>query len=263
MFSPVTSLRQTSITLRPDRAVTFFSDVHLGYGSRADDAERERLLVKFLLRAASDSDHIVIAGDLFDVWFDYRHVIPSHHVRTLAVLADVVRGGIGVTYLMGNHDFGHRSYFRDELGIFVDSGDVDLTINQRRIYVSHGDGKAQNDTGYLILRSLLRSRWAQTLYRWVHPSLGIALASSTSHGSRDYTGQKDYGPHDGLRDFAEQRLNEGYDYVVMGHRHRACEERIGSGTYVNLGHWLDNHPTFARYDDTTGLVLHRVNDYVG
>ncbi len=255
MFDPVVSLRTMHLDVPPGKAVIFLSDVHLGLGSREVDRRREDRLLRVLRDAATSASHLFIVGDLFDLWFDWKSVIPKGHVRTLAALDDLQAGGVQITYLMGNHDFGHNRYFRTELGIDVERGDLDVRIGSHRIYVSHGDGKAHKDTGYLILRSVLRSPLANWLYRAIHPDWGIGLASATSKGSRDHTSQKDYGPHDGLRDFATARIEEGYDLVVMGHRHRAAVEPYGAGTYVNLGHWLDERATYGVFLPDHGLRL--------
>lgn len=255
MLNPVVSVRSLRMDVPDGKVVTFLSDVHLGLGDRTTDRVRERLLVALLRKAATDSSHIIIVGDLFDLWFDYSSVIPRWHVRTLAALAECRDAGVLITYLIGNHDFGHHSFFRDELGIDIDGGDLDVVIGSTRLYVSHGDGKAHNDTGYLMLRALLRNRVAQWLYRWIHPDIGIGLAATTSRTSRDHTSAKDYGPHDGLRDFAAEMIARGYGYVVMGHRHRAAVETIGNGTYINLGHWLGERATYGVFDPRSGFAL--------
>ena len=260
MFSPVVSLRTLQIQIPEGKDVTFISDVHLGFGSRESDKRRERRLIALLGKVAQRTTHLIIVGDLFDFWFDYRRSIPKHHVRTLACLHNMVDAGIPITYLMGNHDFGHWRYFQEELGINVDKGDLDATIGSKRFYISHGDGKATNDGGYLFLRSILRNRAAQTFYRWLHPDLGIWLASGTSHGSREYTAAKDFGSDDGLKNFATAKINEGYDVVVMGHRHRSAYERIGNGLYVNLGDWIGNDPTYGVYTEADGMKLISVID---
>ena len=255
MFSPVVSLRSLTIDVPEGKDVVFISDVHLGYGSREDDLARETQLVTLLRSLPETCCHLFIVGDLFDYWFDYKTAIPRGHVRTLAALHDLQDSGLPITYLMGNHDFGHATYFRDELGIEIDRGDIEATINGVRFYINHGDGKAHNDTGYLVLRSVLRNGVAQWLYRILHPDIGIGAAARTSHGSRDYTGSRDYGEEDGLRDFAVDRLKQGYDIVVMGHRHRATNEEIGDGRYVNLGHWLGETPTYGRFNPKDGMRL--------
>lgn len=259
MLEPVVSHAPISVSLPAGSQVLFISDVHLGYGTREQDIERENRLLEVLQGAMQTCAHLFIVGDLFDLWFDYKRAIPRGHVRTLACLRAYRDAGIPVTYLMGNHDFGHHSFFRDELDIEVLGGDVIADIDGKRFYVAHGDGKAHNDTGYLILRSILRNSLAQWLYRLLHPNLGIGLASATSHGSREYTGQKDYGGSDGLRDFACARIDEGYDYVIMGHRHKAEEYHHNNGCYINLGHWLSRPCTYGMFDHEHGFILKSIS----
>ena len=255
MLSPVVSVTDIVLDVPQGKSVTFLSDVHLGYGARQDDRQREDRLLSVLRNVSQTSSHIVIVGDLFDYWFDYGTVVPSRFVRTLSLLHDLADAGIELIYLMGNHDFGHYRYFEEELKVPVILGDVSATIGSKRFYIAHGDGKAHNDAGYLVLRSVLRNRFAQWMYRKIHPDLGIALASRTSHGSRDLTGGRDYGTRDGLRDFAEARLADGYDIVVMGHRHVAEVTPIGNGLYVNLGHWLGGQAPYGVYSEERGFEV--------
>lgn len=222
----------------------FFSDVHLGLGSAASTRERERhVLGLFEEILANRAESLYIVGDLFDFWFDYRTVIPRGFVRTLGGIARLVDAGVAVHYVIGNHDFGHRDFFTGELGVVLHEADVETTIDGLRCYIAHGDGKAFNDTGYLILRKVLRARSSKLLFRMLHPDLGIGAAAYASRRSRDHTTQKHYsgeqpGEADGLRAFAERKIDEGYDLVVMGHNHRPAFIEHGSGRYVNLGTWL-------------------------
>lgn len=220
--------------------IYFVSDLHLGLGSRTEDKARERDFLRFLRAIRSDCETLFILGDLFDYWFEYNTVIPKFHIRTLAELALMRDEGISIYYIMGNHDFGHKNYFEEELDIPIYKNDLEITLHGKRFYLAHGDGKAYNDTGYLILRSILRNPFCQWLYKWIHPDIGIPLASSSSHASRDYTGEKNYGKRDGLRDFAEKRIEAGADFVLMGHRHKPHIEKMGAGFYVNLGDLLSN-----------------------
>jgi UDP-2,3-diacylglucosamine hydrolase len=120
-------------------------------------------------------------------------------------------------------------------------------INGKKFYISHGDGKAYNDLGYKILKKILRNKISQRLYYILHPDMGIGLASTSSKKSRNYTDNKDYSKKDGQRDFAISKINEGYDFVIMGHRHLFIEEQIGNGKYINLGEWL-TEPHYAVFD---------------
>jgi UDP-2,3-diacylglucosamine hydrolase len=233
----------------------FISDCHLGYGPdrEADRARERRLLVvleKIATEAQSGAAHgLFIVGDLFDSWFEYRQVIPKRHVRTIAMLAKI-REYIPIEYLMGNHDFGHKDYFEKELNIPVHGGDIEKVLNGKRFYIAHGDGKALNDTGYIILRSILRNKFLLWCYSWLHPDIGISVAERMSGGSRAYTDNRDaLQKQDGLRIYAEKKIGEGFDYVIMGHRHKAeIVDVDGKGTYINLGDWLKSY-TYGVFDE--------------
>jgi UDP-2,3-diacylglucosamine hydrolase len=227
--------------------IYFISDIHLGLYERSKDRERENLLLAFLDKIKHDCRSLIIVGDLFDYWFEYKYVVPKYFYRTLAKLHELRDSGIEIDYLMGNHDFGHLDFFKNELNIDIHFGDIEREFGSKRFYISHGDGKALNDTGYRILKNILRAKWANKLYRYIHPDLGIRIAAGSSQKSRNYTGKKYYGEQDGMELFAEKKIAEGFDYVIMGHRHKLLNKRIGTGYYINLGDWLVN-PHYGRFD---------------
>lgn len=233
----------------------FFSDVHLGLGEPGRSREREHLLVRFLdALVEAEAERVYIVGDLFDYWFDYRTALPRGFTRTLGALARLADSGAEVEYLIGNHDFGHRDYFESELGVHLHSGDVERTLHGRRCYIAHGDGKAFNDTGYLILRAVLRARISQILFRSLHPDIGIGVASWASRRSRAHTLAKYYGDEktgesDGLGAFARRKIEEeGCDLVIMGHSHTVRNTSFNGGSYINLGTWL-KEPTYLALDE--------------
>jgi UDP-2,3-diacylglucosamine hydrolase len=223
----------------------FISDVHLGFFDRERDRKREDLFLDFMDHVAREGDSLYLLGDIFDYWFEYKTVVPAYFYRTLAKLAELVKCGVRIVYVMGNHDFGHKDFFKNELGIDVIREDKEVEIDGVKIYLAHGDGKSHKDTGYLILKKILRSAWANKIFRWIHPDLGIGLASGSSQKSRQHTDSKDYGDSDGIKDFALSKIKEGYDYVLMGHRHKFEEITLEGGTYINLGEWISANPFYA------------------
>lgn len=237
--------------------VYFFSDAHLGLGSAVSNRERERMVLRFLTMIGNEgAESVYIVGDLFDYWFEYRSVIPRGFTRTIGALAALVDAGITVEYIVGNHDFGHHNFFEQEIGVHVHYDDIERIIAGRRCYISHGDGKAFNDTGYLLLKRVLRSRLSNALFRFIHPDIGIGTAAYASRRSRDHTAQKNYdgevpGESDGLYAFARKKiLEEKYQLVVMGHSHSPARVDLPGGTYVNLGTWL-NDRSYLVLDDAT------------
>lgn len=237
----------------------FFSDVHLGL----EDAEKEKLkekkLVEFLTLCRKDAKEIFIVGDLFDCWIEYRQVVPKGYYRLFTKFAELSEGGIKINYIAGNHDFWKGNFFRDEFGIEICHTHIEREIESKKFFIHHGDGFAHKDTGYRIIKGVLRNRISQKLYSMLHPDIGIRLAKGTSETSRAYTNEKDYSEKDGMREFAQSKIREGFDYVVMGHRHVPQLTSFEKGWYINLGDWID-YCSFGVFKDGE-FSLKRFYDY--
>jgi UDP-2,3-diacylglucosamine hydrolase len=216
------------------------SDAHLGFADR----EIERSLVRFLRTLQGRAGSLVINGDLFEFWFEWRRVMPRGTFRVLAAIADLHDAGVPVLMVAGNHDCWGGEILRDDVGIDfrVDPWQGDLAGWRTR--VEHGDGlRGREDRGYRALRHVLRNGLAIRLFRWVHPDFGSWLATRSSHASRTYTA-RDGGA--GLRESAGRRLGAGdLDLLIYGHSHVAELQRVGRAVYANAGSWLDQ-PTFLR-----------------
>jgi UDP-2,3-diacylglucosamine hydrolase len=234
--------------------IYFISDVHLGFRNREQEIEKENLLLKLLGRISKDCEQLFIVGDLFDFWFDYKTVIPKYYYRTLTALKTMTENGIPIEYIIGNHDFGHYDFFEKELDIRLFRNDIERTLKGKKFYLSHGDGKANNDAGYKFIKKIMRNSLSQSLYRKLHPDCGIRLASSSSKKSRDYTDKKNFGQSDGMNEFAVEKIEQGFDFVIMGHRHRVVQNQHKNGFYYNLGDWL-HEPTFGTFDGELFKIL--------
>lgn len=217
----------------------FISDVHLGLRSKEIEKQKEKLLVKFLQFAKDNCTELFILGDLFDYWFEYKYVYQKGFYRTLAALSELTEKGIKVHYIIGNHDFMHRDFFEKDVGVKLYENHVETELNGESFYLAHGDGLVKNDFGYLVLKKVMRNKFIQKLYSFIHPDIGVWLASSTSKSSRDYTTKKDYGKQDGLFEFAQQKIDEGFKFVMLGHLHKKCFNSYKNGYYINLGSWLE------------------------
>ncbi len=227
----------------------FIADVHLGIEDPAAERAKEARLVRLLDEASADAGRLFINGDLFDFWFEYRRAVPARGLRVLAALHRMASSGIEVHYLAGNHDFALGPYLSEEVGCILHDEAFDVEADGRRFFLHHGDGLAKKDTGYRILKKVVRSGWAQALWRLVHPDLGLWLARKVSGTSRNYTSGKDYGTTEYMDRRIEGWVAEGYDIVFLGHTHHPeVREMAGDALYVNLGTWLGGGAPYARYD---------------
>ena len=225
----------------------FISDVHLGELPPDQEAERVNRFLGFLEDLESKASRIFFVGDLFDFWFEYKYAIPKKNFSTLVQLARLRRKNIELFYLPGNHDFWLGKFFHRELGIQTYDNDWQGEINGKKFYLFHGDGVAKKDVGYRILRRFLRSPINLRLFRMIHPDLGIPFARFVSGSSRVYTNQIKLNDHDDYIEFARKKFDEGFDYVIMGHRHNPFTHQEGERKYINLGDWLENF-SYAVFD---------------
>lgn len=238
-------------------ATFFISDAHLGLGTPAQERAKEDRLLDFFSRAARTADALFILGDLFDFWFEYGTVVPKGFYRTLAALDGLTSSGVPVHYLAGNHDFWIGDFFSHELGMILHFEPFEHTLYGRRVFFHHGDGLAQKDLGYRLIKPVLRNRLAIAAYRWLHPDLGVRIARGSSKTSRQYTSSKDFGEEEAMLRHAEKKFAEGVDIVIMGHRHEPLLRKMEHGTYLNLGDWI-SHNTYGRMD-ASGIVLEHWN----
>ena len=245
--------------MKQKKTYFFISDIHLGLHDYSTEKDKEKLLVDFIKYATTSCDELYIVGDLFDYWFEYKRVIQKGFIRTLAVLAEFADSGKQIHYIIGNHDFLHRDFFEKDIGAKIYHDPVDIELNGKKFFMGHGDGLVKNDTGYKILKKILRNKTLQKFYSLIHPDIGIKLASHTSKTSRGYTSKKNYGTVDGLIETAKVKTSEGYDYVIFGHSHEKSLQKYGGGYYINLGSWLEQ-PCYGKYCDSFEIIDWKGNE---
>lgn len=234
--------------------IYFVSDIHLGFYNRYQDKIIENKFLNFLTEIEKDCTTLVLLGDIFDYWFEYKYTIPKYYYRTLAKLEHFVSKSINIIYLMGNHDFGHKTFFFEEMGIKIIKKDLNIELMEKKFFLSHGDDKLPKDYGYKILKKILTNKICQFLFSTFHPTLAIEIAKFCSKSSRKYSTDINLtnNEQDKLIPFAEKVINQDCDFVVIGHTHKALyidiqREDKSFGTYINLGSWL-KVPHYAKFD---------------
>jgi UDP-2,3-diacylglucosamine hydrolase len=226
----------------------FIADAHLGQGSAESNRARERDLLAFFDRVASEGAALYVNGDLFDFWFEYGHAIPKRFVRVLQALGELRRRGIPVTYVGGNHDFWIGNYLERELDVSFSDEALTLELQGRKIFLAHGDGLGPGDHGYKLLKRVLRNRLARGAFRWVHPDVGIPLASAVSRTSRHHAPCEAQSEAALVERLARPWLRQGYDAVIMGHFHLPLHHRGTDGEFLILGDWMERR-SYARLQD--------------
>ncbi len=224
------------------KSLFIFSDAHLG----ANDPEtenRKRAKIAELLALVKDRGYrLVILGDLFDFWFEYKNAIPKQQLQVVFKLANLVESGIPVDYITGNHDFWLGDFLTHEAGVTIHRDQWEITEQGKRLYFTHGDGLAPADWKYRILKRFLRNPVNIKLYQHLPADWGIPLARWVSGTSRKHTSKRtDLGLHDfhpAYETFARAKLQSGYDAVLIGHLHTPLIHHWPEGVYINTGEFI-------------------------
>ena len=244
------------MTLEKGKHIYFASDFHLGVPDYESSLLREKSIVRWLDAIAPTAQEIFLVGDLFDFWFEYKHVIPKGFVRLQGKIAELTDAGIPIHVFTGNHDMWIFDYLPRELGINLYRKPIERTWNDQRFFIGHGDGLGPGDQGYKFIKKVFENRICQWLFARIHPNFGLWLANYSSRSSRASTGHID--DHfkgrekEWLIQFCEVELQSNpINYFVFGHRHLPIEYPLNDGAmYFNLGDWI-NHTTFLQFNGTS------------
>ncbi|HMI45703.1 MAG TPA: metallophosphoesterase, partial [Gemmatimonadaceae bacterium] len=111
------------------------SDAHLGVAS----PQIERSFVSFLRGLSGDAKSLIINGDLFDFWFEWKTVIPRRSFRALAALAELSDEGVEILWVAGNHDCWGGDILREDVGVSYNVGPWEGSIAGWKSRIEHGD----------------------------------------------------------------------------------------------------------------------------
>lgn len=243
----------------------FLSDLHLGAPDATSSQEREQKLVAWLRSIEPQAERIYFLGDIFDFWFEYKTVIPKGFLPLQAQLLALKEAGVELAFFVGNHDLWMRDYFEQSLDIPVYHSSQRFTWGGKEFFLAHGDGLGPGDKGYKRLKKIFTNPFFQWLFRWIHPDVGIGLASWLSRRSRAAQMQKEERflgkDKEWLLLYAERKLEQlpEIDYFLFGHRHLPLDYLLSNGRsrYINLGEWL-SACSYAVFDGEE-LELNYVN----
>jgi UDP-2,3-diacylglucosamine hydrolase len=245
-------LRILRLPYNPPMKVFLFSDSHFGLETRSHpNAERVKSFFEFLYLVEREGDRLILVGDIFDFWFEYRSVIPGEYFDILKRLSCLAEK-IPVHLVTGNHDL-WAGKFLEDLGMLVHPSCFDLEVNGHRFHLCHGDLLMGTDLGGKLIRKILENRVSRALYKLVHPDLGISVAKFFSKLSRVRSETKV--PKELVPKAVHELFDSGYDGVILGHTHFPHLEEISGKIFMYIGDWLF-HFTYGTIDDRSIRLVH-------
>ncbi|MCO5247488.1 MAG: UDP-2,3-diacylglucosamine diphosphatase [Chitinophagales bacterium] len=241
-----------SIWLEQNKKAYFASDFHFG-AYKDKNIAKEKVLVAWLDEIKSETGVLFLVGDLFDFWFEYKHVVPKGTVRFLSKISEFVDKDIPVYVFTGNHDIWMFDYLEKEIGVKILRHPAVFDIQGKKFFVGHGDGLGPGDNKFKFLKKIFTSPVLQWMFKWVHPDIGIGIAQAWSNHSRTRPEDERFMGEEKERlvTYSKRQLEIYHaQYFVFGHRHLPLSIDIGQGaTYFNLGDWIVNN-TYLEFDGT-------------
>ncbi len=240
------------IQLEAGKKAYFSSDHHFGAPNEKDSLVREKLFVKWLDEVKEDCGVLFLIGDLFDFWFEYKHVVPKGFVRVLGKLAEIADRGIPIYFFVGNHDLWMKDYLEEQINAIVFRDKQDFIINGKEFFIVHGDGKGPGDNGYKRMKKVFTNKFCQFLFYILHPDFAMWLGITASRKNKMISGDEDVHflgiENEWLITYSKKQLaRKQYDYLVYGHRHLPMEISIDKARHINLGDWI-NYFTYGIFD---------------
>lgn len=233
---------------KSDKRIFFLSDVHLGFIEDEVEKDKREKLYAFFDHIKVEGDVLIIAGDLFDFWYEWRHVIPKYWFGVIHKIRSLIDNGIMVFFITGNHDFEFGNYLQNEVGIHCFEESVDLKFGDKTFFIGHGDGLARKDRGYRFMKRIIRNSFSKFLFKTlIHPDIGMKLAKWASNSSRKLVKiDKNHWSNE-YYEFAKTKFSEGYDYVILGHLHTPVLKEENGHIYLNTGDWM-THFSYGYFD---------------
>ncbi len=236
-----------TLKLSKGKKVYFASDFHLGAPNFEKSRIREVKIIRWLDSIKEDAQILFLVGDIFDFWFEYKETVPKGYTRFFGKLAELADSGIEIIAFSGNHDMWMGDYLNKEIGIKQYREPRKYQINDKLIYIGHGDGLGPGDYAYKVLKKIFESKVCRFLFTWcLHPNIALFLGNAwASHSWKQHEKEDDVyffvDKHKELLYHYSQEIEaqNHHDFYIFGHRHYKLDIALNHNSrYINLGDWI-------------------------
>ena len=182
--------------------------------------------------------HLVLMGDIFQVWVGSARYETAEIAAVVPALRDLRRQGIRIEYIEGNRDFFLAgSPYADAFDRVV--LETAFEVDGVRYLAVHGDGLDDRDWQYRFWRRLSKS--APVRFAVLHAP--HRLAHRMVHSTEQRLSQTNFKhkvtlPEAAIRAYAERRLAEGHDVLLLGHFHEPRVWQVRGGEVRLLDAWF-------------------------
>jgi UDP-2,3-diacylglucosamine pyrophosphatase LpxH len=214
--------------------VAVIADSHLG----GPGGSIEPMLDQLAQLPAEGIERLILLGDIFQAWVGLPRFETPEIARFVAALRELRRLGLRIDYIEGNRDFFlAKSPYRDAF----DSVGLETSFEADgvRYLAVHGDGLNDRDWRYRTWRRLSKSLPVELALRTLPRRLAHRMVTSTDRrlASTNFKHRAEL-PETAIRAFAERRLAEGHDVLLLGHFHEEKNWPVENGEVRLLEAWF-------------------------
>ena len=220
------------------------SDNHFSMTNNSEEEKRRnKLFSVFDKIKEKGKGTLIIGGDFFDYWFEYKHEIPKGYENILESLRDLHNHNIDIHYIVGNHDYWDFGYLNRITGANIYKRDFEFKYNNKNILITHGDGILKSDYSYRFMKKIIRSKLFIYIFKLFPAKFTCQLAKKISKSSSDYNHHDKYVDiikRDTL-EYAQKKWANNIDTVCIGHYHQTGINNHGNNNLIYLGDWLSKY----------------------
>ena len=215
--------------------IFFISDNH--FQKKTDQCEqgRRKKFYSLLDHIKEVEGTLIIGGDFFDFWFDYKGYAPLEYLEIFEKLKDLKNNGIDIYYILGNHDYWDFGFFDRTFSVKSFKDEFEFKKYGQNCLIIHGDGILKEDYGYRLFRRIIRSKLCIFLFNLLSPRIGYFIAKKISHADKPTEYYKDNQLiKKKLLSYAQEKWKE-VDVLLVGHYHQEGIIEKGNKRLIFLG----------------------------
>jgi UDP-2,3-diacylglucosamine hydrolase len=237
----------------------FISDVHI----KVEAKEKGQKLISFLKSLPADATHLILLGDIFDMWIGPHQYYADKFPNIIDELKKLKSRGVEIHYFEGNHDLHLKRYWQKQLGFRVHVKEFYFNFDGLVVRAEHGDQMNPEDKGYKFLRGFLRCLPMKIAIHIAPGQLINAIGDRSSKVSRVYSDRVDQEYKDKVvamtHTHAQKVFSEKpYDLLVSGHTHVdddfSFEKNGKKARAINLGSWLEKPKSLIITKDSQQIL---------
>ena len=240
----------------------FISDLHLDE-SKPKTTKLFHTFIKQIIKENINDTEVYILGDLFESWIGDDYDNPFHDEIKL-LLTSMSNSGVKVFFLFGNRDFLIGETFLSKTGIELLDDPALLTINEKRVLITHGDQMCLDDHDYQNFRAMVRNPEWQQEFLSFPISKRLKIAGEAKDASKQSKQEKVIEIMDVNEKAVAAIFNEHQiDLMIHGHTHRPMKHEIvlDGKTYYRyvLGDWAKDSAIIIDWSNDSPQFIDLIN----